>query len=129
MIKIHAEFSIVKSHFIDFQYPDACLFLTEHSLTDCSDLYRIPLDLLKNREQHNEIIFFRACFWSFQNSLNYKIRLLAAVNVCHYKFSLIFHPGHYKSFFDYFSGRGLAVPLAFQQKISLKNMHEKNYFV
>ena len=33
-------------------------YLTEHSFTDCSALYRIPLELLKNREKHNETIFF-----------------------------------------------------------------------
>ena len=54
--------------------------------------------------------------WRFQNSLNYKTRLVAAVNVYHWRFSLIFHPGHYKSFFDYFSGRGPAIPLAFLQR-------------
>ena len=38
------------------------LNLTEHSFTDCSALYRIPLELLKNMNQHNETLFFRACF-------------------------------------------------------------------
>ena len=31
--------------------------LTEHSFTDCSALYIIFLELLKNRKQHNEILF------------------------------------------------------------------------
>ena len=76
--------------------------LTEHSFTDCSALYRIPLELLKNREQHNETLFFRACVWPFLNSLNYKTRLLAAVNFCHWRFTFLFHPGLYKSFFNHF---------------------------
>ena len=37
-------------------------FSTEHSFTDCTALYRIPLELLKNMKQHNEILFFRTCF-------------------------------------------------------------------
>ena len=32
--------------------------LTEHSFTDCSALYRIPLELVKNRKLHNEKVFF-----------------------------------------------------------------------
>ena len=34
------------------------LFLTEHSFTDRSALYRIPLELVKNRKLHNEKVFF-----------------------------------------------------------------------
>ena len=44
----------------DSDYFRICL--TEHSFTHCSALYRIPLELLKNKEQHNETLFFRACF-------------------------------------------------------------------
>ena len=32
--------------------------LTEHPFTDRSDLYRIPLELVKNRKLHNEMLFF-----------------------------------------------------------------------
>ena len=32
--------------------------LTEHSFTDRSALYRIPLELVKNRKLHNEKVFF-----------------------------------------------------------------------
>ena len=35
--------------------------LTEHSFTDRSALYRIPLELVKNRKLHNEKVFF----WTF----------------------------------------------------------------
>ena len=58
-------------------------YLTEHSFTDCSALYRIPVELLEKREQDNETQFFRACLKPFLNSLNYKTRLLAAVNFFH----------------------------------------------
>ena len=57
--------------------------LTEDSFTHCSALSRIPLELLKNKEQHNETLFLRACFYPFLNSLNCKTRLLAAVSFCH----------------------------------------------
>ena len=33
-------------------------FLTEHPFTDCSALYRVPLELVKNRKLHNEMLFF-----------------------------------------------------------------------
>ena len=33
-------------------------FLTEHPFTDRSALYRIPLELVKNRKLHNEMLFF-----------------------------------------------------------------------
>ena len=32
--------------------------LTEHPFTDRSALYRIPLELVKNRKLHNEMLFF-----------------------------------------------------------------------
>ena len=33
-------------------------YLTEHPFTDRSALYRIPLELVKNRKLHNEMLFF-----------------------------------------------------------------------
>ena len=66
--------------------------LTEHPFTDRSALYRIPLELVKNRKLHNEMLFFWVCFWFFQDSTNFKTCLLAAVNFCHWRFRWIFHP-------------------------------------
>ena len=66
--------------------------LTEHPLTDRSALYRIPLELVKNRKLHDEMLFFWVCFWFFQDSTNFKTCLLAAVNFCHWRFRWIFHP-------------------------------------
>ena len=36
----------------------APLILTEHPFTDRSALYRIALELVKNRKLHNEMLFF-----------------------------------------------------------------------
>ena len=33
-------------------------FLTEHPFTDRSAMYRIPLELVKNRKLHNQNVFF-----------------------------------------------------------------------
>ena len=46
--------------FINFTQFWQCMspFLTEHSFTDRSALYRIPLELVKNRKLHNEKLFF-----------------------------------------------------------------------
>ena len=63
-------------------------YLTEHPFTDRSALYRIPLELVKNRKLHNEMLFFWVCFWFFQDSTNFKTCLLAAVNFCHWRFWL-----------------------------------------
>ena len=102
-----------------------CLSLTEHLFTHCSALYIIPLELLKNWEQHNETLFFRACFWPFLNSLNYKTRLLLRSTFVIEDLDFYSIP-----FFNYFRGKGPAIPIAFifTKKIRLKSMREKNYF-
>eukprot|EP00493_Phyllostaurus_siculus_P013789 UN13999 len=60
------------------------MFLTELSFTDCSALYIIPLELVKNRKLHNENIFnFFEFVFTFSRFPNLKPRLLASVNFCH----------------------------------------------
>ena len=78
--------------------------LTEHSFTDRSALYRIPLELVKNRKLHNEKVFFWTFKRFFQDFTNSKPPLLAAVNFCHWRIWSIFHPSPQILIFDYFSG-------------------------
>ena len=101
-----------------------CFFNTKKYILNWTVIYfKIKI------EEHNETLFFRACFWPFLNSLNYKTRLLAAVNFCHWRFTFLFYPGLYKSFFNCFSCQEPTVPLVLLQRKSLwKIWMKKNFF-
>ena len=101
-----------------------CL-LTEHPFTDRSALYRIPLELVKNRKLHNEMLFFWVCFWFFQDSTNFKTCLFAAVNFCHWRFWFISHSGLWKLFLTIFGPRVRRSACISTKKTSLNDMHEK----
>ena len=87
-------------------------------------MYVLDWELLKNREQHNETLFFRACLWPFLNSLNYKTRLFAAVNFCLWRFTFLLYSGlqFMSRFLTVFRVEG-------PQKIPFKNMNRKFFLV
>ena len=54
-INIYGSFAIEAMYFLECRVPAK---VHDFPFNDCSTLYRIPLELVKNRKLHNEMLFF-----------------------------------------------------------------------